>query len=762
MLPMSVVQLQGLTDVARAITDPRRAMDDALVNLLDALCGVLGVDAARLLLEPDGRSAGVDLARPARAATTSDRTGATLTAPMVASDGRTLGSLTVTDRRGTRSAFADDDQAVLTFVATLTSTLLEARRQADAERSVRGRLGRGRQRVKAVLDTMPTGIVALDSSGRYVYANPMAAQLTRRAAADILTSHAADASWRTLDVDGTDRERDVSPVLRALDGETVVGEVVGLRFDDGEIAWLIIHASPIVEDDGSISGAVAGFVDLTERVELQRRLAASEARLRQSERVTGVGSWELDLGTQQVASSVALHELLGLEPEDRFDLSRYLELVHPDDRGELERGLAGTAERAVALSTRIRVRRTDDAERVIAVVGEPSFDLDGSVRSIVGTLRDITDEVAEQERLRRAQRLESIGRLAGGLAHDLNNFLTVLAGHAELLSETATAQQADSVTAIVRATDRAAALTRQLLEVGRREVMRPTTFDLNALLERQRPTIRQILPGAVDLHWETAATLPPVEMDPTKFEQVLLNLVLNASDAVGVSGAVTIRTSVAGRFVCASVADTGPGMPPDVLARAFEPFFSTKARDRGTGLGLSTARGIMEQSGGLLELESHAGFGTTVRILLPMSDGPVEEDAVRPAAVDLGLTGTVLVAEDDEQVRELAVAALRRAGCTVLVAVDGPDAVRVATEHPGRIDLLVTDVSMPGFGGHRTAEEVVRLYPRVRVVYISGYAERSPVLRELGSDDIDLLAKPFTVSDLLTKAAVAMSRQSTR
>lgn len=773
MLHIPMVELQRLTDAVSAL-HRTGTLTDAIDTLLDVARTLLDAPAAAAVLATGVPGADGDRDRD-EVAIHAPRPGAAgppplgaCSAPLLAPDGRHLGRLHVACEP-TRQA-----QALVDFLAAISGNLLASRRlTAEAARSSLQADAASRQ-LRELLDTVPAGIIVVDAAGRPQYRNGAAADLVGPLTDD-LGACVGRPTDRMRSMDGSIRRWEDTALVRATQGETIRGDVLGVADADGRTTWFVTNAAPMIADDGESAGAVMGFIDITEQVELQRRLVASEARLRASERVARVGSFEIDAASLEATWSVGTYELLGIDRAVALTARDYLDMVHRDDRDRLLAAVRVTIARAAPLSLRHRLTRRDGRSRIVAVRGEAVVDTTGAVVRAVGTLRDITDEAAEQERLRRAQQLESVGRLAGGLAHDLNNFLTVLAGHAELLGASVTGSQAEHVGAIARATERAATLTRQLLEVGRREILQPQVLDVNEVVATQREMYRRVLPGTVAFECVLGDDLPPVSFDLTKLEQVLLNLVLNAADAVGVSGTVAIATAPRvldamsaelhelrpGAYVEISVSDDGSGMTPDVLARAFEPFFTTKGRDRGSGLGLSTSYGIMRQSDGQLLLESEPGRGTTVRLLVPATTrtpSPAPRPPRRPA---MPLAGTVLVAEDDEQVRRLAVDSLTRAGCRVLEATDGPDALRLARHHAGPIDLLLTDVSMPGFGGRRLAQHLLDERPGLCVLFMSGYTEDSVVLRGVVDAGIEFLPKPFVVSDLVARAAELLSSRPT-
>ncbi|BCJ51597.1 hypothetical protein Asp14428_30720 [Actinoplanes sp. NBRC 14428] len=416
----------------------------------------------------------------------------------------------------------------------------------------------------------------------------------------------------------------------------------------------------------------------------------------------------------------------------------------------------------------LRVRRRDGsefpAEASLAVVEVPEGEM------TVAVVRDVSErhQLQAEAHSHRSQRLEALGQLAGGIAHDFNNLLGVIVNYANFVIEEAESPTPDVATIaadarqVVKAGERGTALTHQLLKFARREVVRPQVLDLNEAVADVEGLLRRSIGEHITLITRPAASLPPVTCDPGQIEQLLVTLGVNARDAMPSGGSLVIDTAVshiapgehaelaAGEYVRLRVCDSGRGMAPDVVERAFEPFFTTKPNHQATGLGLATVYGIVTQAGGSVSLASEPGVGTTVTVLLPSSEGvePEPEPAAGPVATG-GHGETLLVVEDEAALRDVAGRILSGAGYHVLTADGGPNALRLAELHEGAIDLLVSDVVMPGMLGKELAERLTGVRPATRVLYMSGYAQ--PVLASQGTLDpgVALLEKPFTAEDLL-------------
>jgi signal transduction histidine kinase len=400
---------------------------------------------------------------------------------------------------------------------------------------------------------------------------------------------------------------------------------------------------------------------------------------------------------------------------------------------------------------------------------DPASRLAVALNLLLDDLELRTAEVRRiEERLLQAQKMEAIGRLAGGVAHDFNNLLNVIGGYAELLDQSlADGGERDMAREISGASERAASLIHQLLAFGRRQIMVPRVLDPSGVIADLAPLIRRTVGEHIEFRTIAPSAELRVRVDPTQLEQVLINLVANARDAMPSGGQLTIEVGaveldegyatshpevVPGPHVMIAISDTGAGMADEVRERVFEPFFTTRGEGGGTGLGLATVYGIVKQSGGSINVYSEVGRGTVFKVYLPQVTEPLEVVA-RPAEARGDLTGTetILLAEDDAALRAFGVITLTRAGYTVIEADGGAAALVQATRHEGTIDLLVTDVVMHGMSGHDLATELQGRQPALRVLYVSGYAENTIVHHGVLDADVAFLAKPFTPTALLRK-----------
>src|SRR5438067_1575331 len=446
-----------------------------------------------------------------------------------------------------------------------------------------------------------------------------------------------------------------------------------------------------------------------------------------------------------------------------------LGFLHPDDLALTERLCRQLLDQpGTPIRTELRARHKDGSYHLVEAVAVNRLD-DPAVGAVVANWRDITERLGLGQQLRQAQKMEAVGRLAGGIAHDFNNILTAITGHADLLLEDLghhDPRRAD-VDEIRRSAERAAGLTRQLLAFSRQQVLQPKVVDLNALVLDMDKLLRRLIGEDVELATVLDPTLGHVTADPGQLEQVIVNLAVNARDAMPQGGKLTLETRnidldasytlehslvKPGPYVQLTVSDSGIGMDEETQAHAFEPFFTTKPRGQGTGLGLAMVYGTVKQSGGFIWVYSEPGRGATFKIYLPRVDAPVES-AAPPAPVERPPRGseTVLLAEDEPAVRAIARQALERQGYTVLAAPSGADALALAAQHGATIHLLLTDVVMPGMSGRDLADRLTAQRPGIRVLYISGYTDNAIVRHGMLEPGLAYLQKPFRPDALVRK-----------
>jgi PAS domain S-box-containing protein len=534
---------------------------------------------------------------------------------------------------------------------------------------------------------------------------------------------------------------------------------------------------PLTEAEAATLASLAHHLAVgIERHRQAEALRTAEERTRFALRSANVGIWDADYATGEVRWSETLEAQYGIEPGSfggTFD--EFMALVHPDDRGATMETIERAGDAGTDFTVMNRAVWADGTVRWLRGIGRVLLGDDGRPARAVGVSLDVTERRTLEQRYQQAQKMEAIGRLAGGVAHDFNNILTVVNGYSELLLGTPGLDPAagELVREIAAAGERAASLTRQLLAFSRQQVVETRPLDLNDVVVRAEGMLRRLVGEDVMLSTALSPALHTVIADPGQMEQVIMNLVVNARDAMPHGGRLTLETANVelddrfalpqaglqpGPHVMLAVSDTGVGMTPEVLAHLFEPFFSTKGAE-GTGLGLATVHGIVRQSGGYVSVYSEPGLGSTFKVYLPA----VAEDAVpvplAPAQQSSPRgTETILLVEDEDGVRALCRAVLESCGYTVLAAAGASEALRLAAAHGGEVRLLLTDVVMPEVGGRRLAEQVEALCPRIAVLYISGYTDDAVIRHGVLQADTAFLQKPFAPAALAAKVRAVLDR----
>ena len=503
-----------------------------------------------------------------------------------------------------------------------------------------------------------------------------------------------------------------------------------------------------------------------ERARHVEALRASEQRYRRIVESTTEGVWLVDVDAKTTFVNARLAQMLGYAPEEMLTrpISEFM-----DDEGEAA-FVESIARRRSGLSEELefRYKRKDGSDLWARLATNPVFDAAGRYDGALAMVTDLTEQRREEaataaleDQLRQAQKMEAVGRLAGGIAHDFNNILAVILSYGEMLRADLepSAPTRGDLDEIVDAANRGATLTRQLLMFSRRQVLAPKLLDLNDLVRGMDRMLRRLIGEDVELLSLPASPLAAVVADPGSIEQMIMNLAVNARDAMPAGGKLTIETAnvvldgkytqahvgvTPGPYVMLAVSDDGIGMERETQARIFEPFFTTKEQSKGTGLGLSTVFGIVQQSGGSVWVYSEPGQGTTFKVYLPQAEGAVQPQGLPLQSVVVGGTETVLLVEDEKQVRSVAEQILRRYGYDVLVAEGGAEAMRICDGHPSPIHLLLTDVVMPQMSGPEVARRVAESHPETKVLCMSGYTDDSIVRHGVLDARIAFLQKPFT------------------
>jgi PAS domain S-box-containing protein len=517
-------------------------------------------------------------------------------------------------------------------------------------------------------------------------------------------------------------------------------------------------------------GIVVALRQIDRRIAAEAALGETEERTRFALDAARVGTWEIDLTTGAANWSHTLEQMHGVEP-GHFGrtFAAFLELVHPEDRQPVERTIQQATIDRTDADILYRAKWPDGTIRWMRGVGRTFCDESGAPVRTAGVSMDVTERHLLDEQSQQSQKLESIGQLAAGVAHDFNNLLTAILGHCDLLDETlpasATAAQS-SVGEVRRASERAASLTRQLLAFGRRQMLAPRVLDLGASLTAVEPMLRRLIREDITIVVRVEPSLAHVNIDPGQVEQVIVNLALNARDAMPDGGCLTLELANAmlddtyvqqhagartGRFAMLAVSDTGTGMDATTQARIFDPFFTTKEQGKGTGLGLATVYGIVKQSGGYIWVYSEPGQGSTFKVYLPAADAPVAEVPPSAAISTSRGTETILVVEDDSGVRALMHRILTGRGYRVLFASTPAEAIEIERTTAERIHLAISDVVLPEMSGPTLLNQLLVKRPDMRVLYVSGYTDNAVLHRGILEANTPFLPKPFTAAALLQK-----------
>jgi two-component system, cell cycle sensor histidine kinase and response regulator CckA len=525
---------------------------------------------------------------------------------------------------------------------------------------------------------------------------------------------------------------------------------------------------PIVGNDGRPAGVGVIVVEITARKHAEEALRAGEERFRLFAENSNEVFWITDpTGTEMIYVSPAYETIWGRTCASLLEsLQTWREAIHPEDRERLIQARRVKQARGDYNET-YRILRPDGSLRWIHDRAFPVRNAAGEVYRIVGTAEDITENRKLEDQFRHSQKMEAIGQLAGGVAHDFNNMLAVIQMQAAMLKEDErlSESQLDAATEIENAAERAANLTRQLLLFSRRQAMQFRPHDLNEIIASIHKMLARILGEDVDIQFKPGAGILSIHADAGMMDQVLMNLTVNARDAMPDGGRLTIETTAVelddaaaaqlpqarpGLFVCLSVSDTGCGISSEIMPQIFEPFFTTKGVGKGTGLGLATVFGIVQQHHGWINVASAVGQGTTFHIYLPRETKPPEKSTAQPAAAPVPAgQETILLAEDDDLVRSSVQRILIRLGYQVLTAASGLNALHVWRQHHAEIKLLITDMVMPdGMNGKELARRLLAENPKLKVIYTSGYSPDFANKNFQLPPDIHFLPKPFDFAKL--------------
>jgi PAS domain S-box-containing protein len=632
-----------------------------------------------------------------------------------------------------------------------------ARRALGAMEDVTARKAaeRAATRLAAIVAASEDAIVAKTVEGVVTGWNPAAERVFGYSEAEMV----GQSIFMLIPPELHDSERDILAHIRR--GERVdFADTVRIR-KDGTRINIALTVSPVWDSSGVVVGASSIKRDITQRKRADAELALREQRYRALVTATTSVEWLATPEGHIMGDQASWRRYTGQPAEDRAGLG-WTNAIHPDDRQNFRTGWREARERGALWETRVRLwSEQHRGYRHVVLRTVPNLAPDGTVLEWIGAITDIEDRWLAEERLRHADRMESVGRLAGGIAHEANNQMTVILGSAEFLGRSIEAESARTdLEHIRRAAKRTAAITQQLLAFSRRQMLQPQALDLNAVVSALEPILQRALGEISQVKLRLAEDLQAVRADPGQLDQILLNLALNARDAMPEGGTLTIETVNTtvdeqhatakavepvepGDYVALVVTDTGMGMDRDTMEHVFEPFFTTKPVGEGTGLGLATVYGIVKQSGGFVSVFSEPGHGSSFRIYLPIATAGRESEGGSASGLSGGGHEMVLLAEDEPAVRAILARGLREYGYSVLEARDGAQALELAQRAPAPPDIVIADVVMPGMAGRPLAEAVERRWPGTPVIFTSGYIGADAVSRGLLEEGREFLQKPI-------------------
>ncbi len=615
------------------------------------------------------------------------------------------------------------------------------------------------QKYQALTTIVPVGIYYTDQQGQHLYVNEKWSEITGITAKDAIGD-----GWQVA-LHPNDKGNFFTEWTK-LTVENIPFKCE-YRFQHGNaIRWVLGHAQANTDDKGKVIGYVGTITDITERKEAEAAVLVSEQQLAEAQRMTHIGNWELDLTNNILKWSDEIYRIFEIDPK-KFPASyeAFINVIHPDDRKKVNATYNESVNNKTPYTITHRLRMPDGRIKYVEERGRTFYNNEGGPVRSTGTIQDITQQVQMEETLRRSQKMDALGKLTGGIAHDYNNMLGVILGYAALLEDTLSDQPklAKYANEIHRAGERGSKLTKKLLSFARQKPADTKSININTLLEDEINILKKSLTARIKLKYELADNLWPISIDEDELEDTILNICINAMHAIEGSGQLTIKTLNEkikpvdaqllklnpGDYISLSFADTGSGMSNETRQKIFDPFYTTKGH-RGTGLGLSQVYGFMQRSNGAIHVYSELGHGSRFVLYFPRTSQAASKTEIQNSNTkykEASTDATLLVVDDEETIRNLAYTILNSYGFKVLTANDGQHAIKILNEQS--VNLVITDVIMPNMDGYQLAAYIRQHYPKIKIQMVSGFADNRHNIETDQELEKNIIYKPYTSNTLL-------------